>query len=372
MLNRFLKSAAWLACGLVIGGCATTSTPAPPETLKNAAKPAWSFHTPHEDIVVAVSPAGKTMRLAGSTGLLLGAGVDATVNAKYRRQVEELLGDLDTNALFEARVQQRLEEAVGAQLVRVSPQTSTAGFSHKRDAQAAFYEQLAKNGHDLYLRTSVQQGLYGPQAMLVAKLRYDVLQLPTGRNVTGDNILIKGAPVLASDSLGDPTSGVKPDFSAGLSVDGDAMDQWSAAGDNALKDNLVLLADGLASALLCDLGLADEAMGHYYLGLTAMYGKDFLVAEEHLGRALALDPSSLDALNARAVNMAHNGQVDDAIAAAEELLAHRPDFGPAAYNVAWWLAIGQENGAAARPYYEKALALGMPRNKKIEKSLGMG
>lgn len=370
MLNRLLRSVVCLLCAFVLAGCATTPAPAPPETLTNAAKPAWSFHTPHEDIVVAVSPAGKTMRLAGSTGLLLGAGVDAAVNAKYRRQVEELLGDLDTNALFEARLQHRLEEGVGAKLGRVAPQTSTAGFSHKRDAQAAFYEQLAKNGYDLYLRTSVQQGLYGPQALLVAKLRYDVLQLPTGRNVTGGNILIKGAPVLASDSLGDPTSSVKPDFSAGLSVDGDAMDQWNAAGNGALKNGLAVLADGLASALLCDLGLADEATGHYYLGLTAMYGKDFLVAEKHLGRSLTLDPGSPDALNARAVNMAHNGQVDDAITAEEALLARNPDYGPAAYNLAWWLAINQENAAAARPYYQKALALGMARNSKLEKSLG--
>ena len=44
-----------------------------------------------------------------------------------------------------------------------------------------------------------------------------------------------------------------------------------------------------------------------------------------------------------------------------------PDYGPAWYKLAWWYAVKKKDSDTAKPYYEKALELGMPEHKKIEK-----
>jgi tetratricopeptide (TPR) repeat protein len=127
--------------------------------------------------------------------------------------------------------------------------------------------------------------------------------------------------------------------------------------------------DAVAAALVCDLGLGEDAVGEYYLGKLAMNRKQFKDAGAHFKRAIELDPGLVDAKNGHAVNLAYNKQLDDAIAVAEQITVEHPDYGPAWFNLAWWYAMKKKDAASAVPCYEKARALGMPPERAIEKQL---
>ena len=103
---------------LLAVGCATTGRP-PSMTLREAEFPVWSIQQTSDSLAVAVSPAGRSLRLAGSAGLVLGTGVDAVVNARYRNQIAELIGEDDTASMLAEGIEQRLQEAVGLSLIHI-------------------------------------------------------------------------------------------------------------------------------------------------------------------------------------------------------------------------------------------------------------
>jgi Flp pilus assembly protein TadD len=65
----------------------------------------------------------------------------------------------------------------------------------------------------------------------------------------------------------------------------------------------------------------------------------------------------------------HHGQVDDAIALAEKVVATDDKNAPAQMNLAWWYWVDKKASEQARPHHEQALKLGMVPMKKIEKAL---
>ena len=168
-----------LLVAALMAGCATVPE-GRPLNLTEAKAPAWSYRSGNDEMVVSVSPAGKSLRLAGSAGLVVGSTVDAAVNAKYRGKIRELLGDYDTAAVIEERLAARLGKAVKTDLDEVSPMSSTAGFDSKRQAEEARYENLAKTGHDVLLEVRASHGIFSHLGILVVKLEGKLVLLPEG------------------------------------------------------------------------------------------------------------------------------------------------------------------------------------------------
>jgi len=352
----------------VAAGCATAPDDLP-GILRGAEGPAWSLKASQDEMVVAVSPAGKALRFAGSAGLVVGTAVDAGVNAKYRKLVRDLLDGYDTAAVFEERLGEGLARALGDDLRRVAPLGSTAGFKSRQEAEDARYRTLARSGVDVLLDLKITYGIYRPEGIMAARVLGDLHPLPKGAKLWDDKLVIWSGPVLADDKLGDPTDRVKPDVSSGLGVDEEAIEAWSSDDGAILKRRFEEVVDGTVSALLCGLGVERSAEGTYQLARLEMSRKRFQKAEDLFAAALAMAPDRVDIQTARAVNLAHSDKVDEAISMTEKTLAASPDYGPALYNLAWWYAVEKDDPASARPYYERARALGMPAGKKIEKAL---
>ncbi len=368
-MNYALLAVSILACaGLV--GCTTVSNEHPNPGLAQAQAPAWSYKARSEEMVIAVSPAGKAFRLAGSSGMLVGAVVDANVNEGYARKVKELLNGYDTGKVFEDRLASRMTSALGQELKRVEPLTSTAGFQQRRNAQDARFESLVKSGADQVLDLNITYGLYGPDGIMAARITGSLYALPKGRALWRDTVYVASGPVFADTKLGDPIEGsLFPDLSQGLGVHESAMQAWLGGDGSILKERFEQATDGVISALLCDLGLAEEAKGEYALGCVAMNRQDFQRAEEHFAKALRLEPSYTDAQNARAVNLAHSGNVDGAITAARAIASASPEYGPAWLNLAYWHIEMKKDIAQGKECYNHARACGMPQRPELERKL---
>src|SRR5690606_420167 len=117
------------------------------------------------------------------------------------------------------------------------------------------------------------------------------------------------------------------------------------------------------------MGLSSDPLGALYLGKLYLMRKDFDEAEAEFQKVLAAEPENIAALNGLSVVYGHDKRVDEAIAVASKISELAPDFGPAHYKLAWWYDDDKEDGAAAQPHYEKALALGMPEESKIQKRI---
>lgn len=358
-----------MAMGATLMGCATTSEPIP--TIGTARKPAWSLKDTQDRMIVNVSPARQTLKVAGRAGKVLGTGISIISNARHRKAITAALEGYDAGDVFQQRLATGLREATNGALHRVEVLESTAGYEDRRDAERERYRVLTENGHDLVLDLRISYGLFSFEGILIAKLKGELRALPAGKRFWENALVVSSAPILANDKLNDPTKRkLGPNFSLPrLSVKEDAIKQWTQDGGVTLRNRFESAVDGLISALVTDLGLAEEANGAYYLGKQAMYKKDFDKAEKRFNQALTLDPASLEAKNGLSVNLAHTGKIDAAIALAKEIIQTDPRYGPAHYNLAWWYATEKDDPAAARPHYKKALDLGMPTGKKIEKAL---
>ena len=353
---------------VAILGCATTSGKEATR-LQEAKAPAWSVHTSQDEMIVAVSPVRQSVQLLGASAAILGAGVDAMVDAKYRDMVRQALGDYKPGKLFEERLTKRLTETGPATLKQTPSLLSTVGFQSTKDAEKARMVKMAKAGNDMLLDLKMTYGVFGYEGMLATRLDGALVTLPSGKRLWKNTLVVTTEPILASDKLSDPTSrmgSTAPRFS----VDENAVSRWTQNGGQILRNDYEMAVDAVISALLCDLGLVKEASGENSLGILAMNRKQFDEAEKHFAAALAIDPTSRDAQNGRSVNLGHNHQFDEAITFATALTESAPDYWPAWHNLAWWYAIEKKDVAKATPCYEKAIALGMPRESRIEKALG--
>lgn len=370
---------------VVLVGCSTSREDAG-TLFRGAASPAWSLKGAKEGLRVSVSPAGRTMRIAGTSGLVLGTAVDAMVNSRYREAIAEVLEGYDAGAVLSERAGARLGAVLPRGIELVPALESAAGFRNLRDAQAARLEQLAKAGRGCVLDLKATYGIFGYQGTLVVKLEADLMDLPGGRRVWSGEFMASSEPMLAAAKPADPMKHGGGLISTRLKADEDAIAQWTGDGGVTVRQRFEAAVDGAISAMLCDLGLVQEALGEYCLGKMASNEKRFEEADAHFLKALALGnrpvnpmdrfvvatalaPESLDALNGRAVNLGRMERTDEAIAAARALVEQAPDHGPAWLNLAWWYAVEKEDSTAAKPCYERALELGMPALDDVEKAL---
>jgi tetratricopeptide (TPR) repeat protein len=363
------KSVAMLILAVVVAGCSTLPKDRP-TGLREARKPAWSLKANQREMIVSVSPVRQTVQIFSSSAAVLGAGIDLVVNAKHRDAVRQVLQGYDAGKVFQDRLTERLANAVPQGLTPVSALNSTAGFNSLKEAEDARLKVIAAKGHDALLDLKMTYGIFGYEGVLLAKIEGRLALLPENHKLWKNTLVVSSEPILASDKLADPTKQLEPNLSSPrFTVKEGAVEKWTGDGGKIVRDRFEAAVDGAVSALLCDLGLAEEAVGEYYRGKVAMNRKKFDLAEKLFKRAIELDANLVDAYNGRAVNLAHNRQVDDAIRTALALTQRAPEYGPAWYNLAWWYAVKKNDRAAARPCYEKALQLGMPKAHRIEKIL---
>lgn len=354
---------------LALAGCASRGIEEARELLSVSTSTAWALRAASREPIIDMSPAQKTLRLAGSAGTVLGTGVSAVVNDKLRRQLRDALDGYDAGLVFEERLAARLTDALGPG--RVAPMGSTAGFQDRRAAHEARCLQLGEAGHGALLDVKMTYGLFGPSGTLVAELDGALYVLPEGHLRWSDTITVTPDPVLAESRLGNPAGGLLPSLGENLvSVEENALSQWTEDGGVRYRLAHEAAIDAAISALLCELGFAEEAIGEYQLGVQALHDKEFEEASARFRRALQLDPALVDARNALSVTEAHAGHLDSAIALAREITETDPHYGPAQHNLAWWYAVEKGDVETARPYYELSLTLGMPFSEKIEKALG--
>ena len=353
---------------LLWAGCEHTSPELGAQVLSQSASTAWSLRASSSEPMVYVSPAQKTLRLAGSAGNVLGTGISAVANDKYRGQLLAALDGYDAGGYFEQHLAAQMETHFGPG--RVAPLGSTAGYHTRRDAEKERFARLADMGHDAVLELKMTHGLFSPSAELVVGLDANLHLLPSGhRRYTRDLVVVPG-PVLANDPRRNPIGGLLPDASENLlAVEEGAVARWLENGAETYKQTFEAAVRDAAAAVLSDLGLARDARGSYQLGRQALRDKNMEAAIAHFDAALSLDPAFVEAASARTVALAENGGVEEAVAAAEALLDANPDYAPAHFNLAWWLAVKLNRPDQARPHYEQALAKGIPPAKKIEKAL---
>jgi len=340
------------------------------QALRDSKQTAWSIRGEKQEFKVSVSPAGKVIGMIPEVGGALATGVDFVVNDHYRVQIREALGSYDLSGFVRSCLEKRLNEFSPQGLREVRPPGNTTGFNNDRDAELARLQTLRASGVNLLLDLQVKYGIYdegfdikvdieGKLVDIQKKKRLWMGHIPTVgeaflADVKFENFILKQIPYIHV-----------PKFVA-------QEDELKRITDNngaILKKEFEKAVEGGISAVLTDMGLADEAAGHYFLGRRAFQNKRYGRAQEQLVRAVELDHSLIDARNDLSVTYARLGAPDSAIEYAGKILKDAPDYGPALYNLAWWNAFEKKNGAEAKRYYDQAVAKGLPPSKKLEKQI---
>ena len=354
--------------GALLWGCAS-SGPKQGELIRAAKHPAWSVDSTKNEMIVAVSPTRQTLQMAGSAGMIIGLSVSAISDARYKQQLDDVLEGYDPGLVFEQQLETRLKEVLGEDLAHVAPLMSTAGYHNQREAMQDRYRNLKRDGHDMLLDFDISFGLFGYQGQLIAKLEGVLLELPKQKKLWSNGIVVSAESILACDKLSNPTNRIKPNIgSPRLTADENAIDQWTQDGGALLRQQFENAVAGAISAILTDMNLLDEAEGNYYLAKQAMNRKKQDEAIALYRHALELDPAFIEAKNGLSVSLAHQNDLETAIATAREITQERPEYAPAWFNLAWWYGIEQADLAQARPCYDKALALGIAPHKKLDKA----
>jgi tetratricopeptide (TPR) repeat protein len=358
-----------LAVGTGLFGCATSDRSGG-DSLRQASQPAWSLKLSPPRLVVAVSPVRQTLQIAGSIGTVIGAGITAVQNANYKNDIEEALGGYDTVQVIESESAEAIAVALGKKGEQVAPFDKNVEGMSIREAAHRRYRQLAKAGHDQVLDVAVTHGVYGAGGELVVRLHAELHAVPSGKVLWKDTITFRGGEALAFRSLGDPTGQLKPNItSPRLSSKAGAVSQWTENGAARFKTEFERALTCALAGMQVSLGGPETVDGLFALGADLMYQKKFAEAHERLEKARLLARDRTDIANTEAVNLGHNGQVDDAIALSKLVVeAHDDDFVSNA-NLAWWYAVEKNQPELARPYYDQALKLGMAPVKKLDRAL---
>lgn len=372
--NGAARLAAWplLAALLLAGAGCARDLAANGGAVRGAARPAWSISNTQEEMLISLSPVRQTLQIAGSAGTVLGAGISAAQDAGYRREINGVLGDYVPGLVFEELLAAAMAENLGPNAVRVPPMGTAAGYNSAREAAKARWAGLARSGYDQVLDFTLMHGIFGPEGVLVTRAAGELRALPSGKLIWRDTITSHGGPVLACDSLSDPTNRLTPTItSPRLTIAPNAVRQWTGDGGARLKTEHAQSARRTVEGALTALGFAETPDGLLALGWNAMQRGSHDKAHELLERAQSIAPGRPDILNMIAVNLGHNGQTGEAVTVSRTVLSLDPNFGAAHFNLAWWLAGEGEDLDGAREHYARALSLGLSAHRRLSRRLGL-
>ncbi|MFP4171394.1 MAG: tetratricopeptide repeat protein [Candidatus Hydrogenedentota bacterium] len=370
VLSRCFLCAGAVTVIALLTGC--TTLPDNSEAFIESDKAAWSGRVAPEDMVVAVSPVRRSIQVLHSSVALMGAGVDAVVNDRYRRELREVLGSYDTGSVLETEVARALEDAYPDELDRVRPPFSTAGYANAREAREARFSSLAGQGYETVLDLRMTRGLYGADAQMVVRIEGDLFDLETHHAQWRRVLISVDRPLLAITELRDPTRTYTPRIGwPEFTTEDEALDSWLAEDGERFKQAFEERVEGATAGLLHELDLQPSARGAYEAGYSRMLREDYEHAAALFNEALALDADSLDAANGLIVAQIHLGQYQQAAERAEDLTEGAPDYGPGWFNLAWVLGRELEQPEQAREAYERALELDMPESYRLERALGI-
>ena len=355
---------------LVSVGCSATRHSHDPEQVRTATRPALSLAMQQPDIVVAVSPVRQTMQIGGSIPTVLGAGISAVQDGQHAEAVKAALGDYDMRSVFIEGVERAMARQFGGEIERIPPQGTSAGYANAREARDARLTGLRRAGYDVVIDIDLSFGVYGPEGILAVKAAGELIDVPSGRAQWRNEIAWYSTELFADVRWRDPMQRATPNImSPRFSIGEDAVGQWTRNNAEPLRTAFERAVEYLAAAILADLGLEETPEGLYTLGAYQLLNRRYPQAAEAFTRAIDLAPDMRDAANGLSVALAGNGQVEEAVALAEEIADAAPDYLPAQYNLAWWHAVEQQDPAQARPYYEKALALGAAPSRRLERAM---
>ncbi|MFA7693652.1 MAG: hypothetical protein WCX86_12210 [Candidatus Hydrogenedentales bacterium] len=354
----------------LIGGCARRHGDFSADYFPTVDAPALSIAMQQPEIIVSVSPVRQTMQIGGSIPALVGAGISAIQDDRYGIQIRDALAGFDSNERFK----QLLRDAVAAHLDRVpgqvQPFSTSAGFHTLRDARDARLEGLKKSGYDLLLDFDLSYGIYGPEGLLAARIVGHISDIDTGKVLWSNTITAYSLDLFADMKWRDPMQRITPSLlSPRFSSAEDAVTKWTKDGGAPLKASLEEVMHRAIAAVFTDLGFEDNFDGAYTLGVHAYLNKAYGEAEALLSRACALDPDHREASNALALAKAANNATDEALTIAQDLAAKNPEYLPSQYNIAWFYAVLLNDAQGARPYYEKAIALGASPSRRLKKAM---
>ena len=340
------------------------------QVFQDSKQTAWSIRGEKQEFKVSVSQAGQKLLTLSSIAGALGASVDYVVNDRYRILIHDALGNYDLSGFVRSCLEKRLKTIAPQGLREVRPLAGTAGFNNDRDAEKARLQTLRESGVELLLDLKVKYGIYGSDFAMKFDIEGKLLDMPKRKRLWMRSIPVMAEPFLADVKFDTFISKSIPFVRAPKFVaDKDAMKRLTDNDAALLKKEFEKAVEGGISAVMCDMGLVDEPLGHYFLGRKAFQKKDYAKAQEHFVRALNLDGGLLDARSDLSVTYARLGAPDKAMEFAAKILADAPDYAPPMFNLAWWNAFEKRNGAEAKRYYDQALAKGIPPSKKLEKEL---
>ncbi len=355
---------------LLLAGCAGQK-PTFEQALGGGEKAAWSLKGASEEFTIVVSEAGKTLKMVPRVGRVVATTVDAVVNDKYRIMFDEALGEYSLTDTFVERMSSTLDEASGGRLTRVGPMGTWAGYNNRREAEADRLKGLAKSGYDLILDLDADYALKGADFVMECGLYGRALTVPQGGGLWREKLTLRPGPLYADAEF---ENVIQKRFSGltdpQMTVEKERAEKLAANDAELLRSRFEETVDGLAAALVCDLGLKDSAYGRHMLGRSAFWNKDFEEAKAHLEKSLALQAGQADVMSDLAVVCAQLGDVDTAVRVAKSALDADPDCGAAHFNLAWWYAFNQNDIEAAAAPYAKAKTLGVEPRDKMDAALG--
>ncbi len=355
---------------LMACGCACAAEKNAKQAFQNAKQPAWSVKGERQEFKVSVSPAGQVIGMIPRVGGALGTSVDYIVNEHYRTQIRDALGSYDLPGFVRGYLEERLKSVSPHGLRQVLPLISTAGFSNDSDAVKARLDRLRESGVDLLLDLKVQYGIYDSDFRMKFDIEGKLVDIQKKKRYWMGRVSSVGEPYLADVKFENAILKKIPYIHAPkLAADEKALERLMANDAALLKKNFEDAARGGISAALCEMGLADEALGHYFLGRKLFQKKKYDKAQEHLVRAVELDGSLIDARNDLSVTYARLGAPDKAMEYASKILADAPDYAPALFNLAWWNAFESKNAGEAKKFYDEAISKGVRPSKKLEKAI---
>ena len=340
------------------------------EVFGSAGKVAVSVDLYPDEFVVSVSPVRQTLQIIHSSARLAGAFISEVQNDKFRKKLQDAVGELNVPMEFKQKYLKSLEDVLGRKVEEVPPMGSSAKYSSEHEARLARIRTLKNRGYDVLIDVKLTAGIYGPEGEMFFRLGGTVTDLK------GEKTLWRGEVIVSSEckemkiTLPFKTyfNPFKSNyFSPRLTIADDALTRWT--NDNGKnyfefkEEGIDLAIEGFFTAL----GLKETAKGWFGLGMTQIYKGKWKKALEYFDKAVSLEPENVIINNAKVVALYRTKKVDEAIDLGEKIVegVSTSERMFVYYNLSYIYAKKKKDLGKAKEYYQKYLQLGGEPDKRF-------